>query len=360
MGGKQKIAIIALGTVSLLLAASISLTIAWYDGASHLALNNLNIALKDKELQISTDNANFETYLSSDELNKAGKFKAISSEFSDLWIQEKQDKPVFRDGFINSSKNVLTEPDDSCVATSGYFTQELFIKCNTSVYVTLDKEQVTFLPDEVDNRKVVQKIKDEFQYLSEEQILNNLNDVVKSLRLSILVLNDENDETETYPDYAYYIVDPYKDKSTAYSGILDTDRDGFFDFSQENKEILYGEAFSSIDGKSVEDCLVYNEPAIANQTVSEDKLTCFNSGTKEGVKKINFDASMANGLVLKEEPSVSLDDAENEVLIPLHAETSKRIVLSFYQEGWDKENTDFVKYSHFFVNVLFKIAKTKF
>ena len=51
---------------------------------------------------------------------------------------------------------------------------------------------------------------------------------------------------------------------------------------------------------------------------------------------------------------------EEKVLIPLRPNTSKRIVLSFYQEGWDKDNTDFVRFSHFFVNVLFKIAKTNF
>ena len=52
MINKQKLAIIGLGGMSLLLAASVTLTVAWFDGSSHLAVNNLSISLKDKQLSI--------------------------------------------------------------------------------------------------------------------------------------------------------------------------------------------------------------------------------------------------------------------------------------------------------------------
>lgn len=359
MTTKQKISIIGLGIMSLLLAASVSLTIAWFDGSSHLAVNNLNIRLIDRELSISTDNKNFKSYLSSDELNDAGKFRAVSSSFSESWIEEKQEKPLFREGYVESNKNVINQSDSTSIATTGYFTQEFFIKSNTSVYVTLDKERTTFLPDENDNKSAIEKIREKFPGLQDEEILQNLNNVVKSLRLSILVLNDEDDNSDNLPDYSYYIIDPYKDGPTYFSGILDTDMNGFYDYSKENKEILYGESTTS-NGKTVEECLVYKEPQPEDETVGATKLSCFTSGTKQGVSRINFEQSIANGLVLKEENSIAIEDAEDEILIPLTAQTSKRIVLSFYQEGWDLENTDFVRYSHFFVNVLFKIAKVRY
>lgn len=359
MDKKQRLLIIGIGGLSLLLAASVSLTVAWYEGSSHLAVNDINISLKDKELMISTDNNNFKNYLAIDDLAKVAKFTAVSSAFSDKWIEEKKDKPVFKQGYSEPTKNILNEPDDVDTATAGYFSQEFYIKSNTSVYVTFDTEKTSILPDEVDNNRIVSRIRDKFPGLTDEEIVNNLNSVVKSMRFSLLVLNDEDDESGDLPDYNYYIIDPYKDKSTYYAGILDTDLSGYYDYSSENKEVLFGQCSTS-NGKTVEEAIVYKDPQASDETVSESSLSCFNSGTKAGVQRIDFEASKQNGLVLKEEPSISLEDAEDEILIPLHAETSKRIVLSFYQEGWDLENTDFVMYSHFFVNVLFKIAKTRF
>lgn len=348
-----------------MLLASVSLSIAWFDGTSHLSLNNINISLQDKELSISTDNKTFKQFLSSEDLYETTVFQAISSQYSESWIKEKKDHPEFVGGYTRISDDIATANDLLPISTDKcYFTQELFLKSNTSVYVTFDAENTTFIPDEEDNRRILEesneKLHSHFPGLTDEQILQNLNDCVKSLRFSVLVLNDDDDNSGTYPDYDYHIIDPYKEKSTYYAGILDTDKDGFYDYSKNDREILYGDAYSSVEGKSVEECLVYDDPTVETNTVDVKELTCFTSGNKQGVSKINFEKSFENGLVLKEEPSVSLNELEDKVLIPLRPETSKRIVLSFYQEGWDLENTDFVRYSHFFVNVLFKVAKTRF
>lgn len=357
MNTKQKLAILGISALSLMMVTSVALTVAWYDGSSYLALNDINIRLLDKELSISIDNSEFKNFLDNEEMHDAGKFRAISSEFSELWTNEKGEQPVFKTGYGASSKNILNEPEDVADATDGYFSQEFYIKCNSSVLITLDKDTTTFNPDESDNLEMVESLRERFPQLTDEEILQNLNDVVKSLRISLLVLNDEDDTSNTFPDYAYYIIDPYKDKTTYYAGILDTDKDGFFDYSHERKEVLYGQTRCNVEGKTVEECLVYDEPAEESIILDRSEVTCFNSGTKQGTKRINFPESYANGLEFVEEPSIAMEDVESEVLIPLRAETSKRIVLSFYQEGWDLENTDFVKYSHFYINVLFKIAK---
>lgn len=363
MNNKQKFTIIGLSTLTLMLIASVSLSIAWYDGASHLSLSNVNIALLDKELTISTDNKNFKQFLNNEDLHESPVFQSVSAQFSDSWIRQKKEKPEFH-GIFSYFGEDNDGDEESSIVDDGFFCQELYLKSNSSVYVTFDASRTTFMSDNKDNEKTLRefnnKLHDFFPGLTDEEILDNLNNCVKCLRYSILVLNDEDDDSGTYPDYEYFIIDPYKEQTTYFAGILDADKNGFYDFSKENKEILYGEAYSSIPGKSVEECLVYDDPNDETTTVEQKVLTCFTSGNKQGISKINFEKSINNGLVLKEEPSVSGEEMEEKVLIPLRPNTSKRIVLSFYQEGWDLDNTDFVRYSHFFVNVLFKIAKTRF
>lgn len=357
---KKRLAILGIAGLSLMLAASVSMTVAWYIGSSYLAVNNINIGLHDKRLSISTDNENFKDFIPDDELMSVGKFRAVSTMFCEDWIERKEQVPVFKGSFGTSTRNVVNSVDDANRASSGYFSQEIFIKCDSDVYLTLDTEKTVFEFDEEGNLAQIQELREKYPGLTDDEILFNLNNVVKSLRISLLVLNDSDDESEEFPDYAYYIVDPFKDKITYMGGILDTDKDGFYDYSRDKKEVLYGQSHSSDEEKTVEECLVYKDPTENDEEVSTKELTCFTSGNKASVSKIDFDASFANGLVLEEERSIALEDAEEEILIPLKTDISKRIVLSFYQEGWDIENTDFVRYSQFYVNVLFKIARPIF
>lgn len=357
---KRKIAIFGIAGLSLLLAASISMTVAWYNGSSYLAINGVNVGLADKHLSISIDNEDFKSFIPTEDLNEVGRFRAVSSMFSDDWISRKEETPVFKGAYGASAKNVVNSVDEAHTISGGYYCQDFYLMCDYDVYVTLDKELTTFNSDEEGNRELIQELREKYPGLSDEEIYDNLNRVIESLRISLLVLNDSDDDSGEYPDYAYHIVDPFKNKITYMCGILDSDKNGYYDYSEENKEVLYGECYSSDENKTVEECLVYNEPTLTSTHVSSKELTCFTSGNKEGVKKINFEASAANGVVLQKEKSVALEDVESEILIPLKTNVSKRIVLSFYQEGWDFENTDFVKYSHFFVNVIFKIARPRF
>ena len=359
---KRNLAILGIASLSLLLAASISMTVAWYNGSSYLAINQINVGLHDKHLSISTTNeeGSFKDFIPNDELMDVGRFRAVSTMFSEDWIARKEEKPIFKGSFGTSAKNVVNSVEDANNTTGGYLCQDIFIKCDSDVYLTLDKEMTYFSSDEEENREMIQDLREKYPGLTDDEIYENLNRVVQSLRISLLVLNDSDDESGEFPDYSYYIVDPYKDKITYMGGILDSDKNGYYDYSLENKEVLYGQSYSTDENKTVEECLVYMEPTETSTQVSTKELTCFTSGNKEGVSKIDFEASFANGLALEPEKSVALEDVEEEILIPLKADVSKRIVLSFYQEGWDLENTDFVRYSHFFVNVIFKIARARF
>ena len=355
---KQRLAILGIAGLSLMLAASVSMTVAWYIGSSYLTIRNFEISLKDQELQISTDNEHFDQFIPNDELMEVDRFRAVSTMFCDEWIARKEERPIFKGGFGFASANVVNSSNAAGNIAEGYFCQEIFIKSLVSdVYVTLDPELTTFVPDNEGNEAIIQDLREKYPGFTDEEIYTNLNNVVRSIRVSLLVLNDSDDDSGEFPDYAYYIVDPFKDKITYMSGVLDNDKSGYYDYSEENKEILYGECHSSDPEKTVEQTLVYKEPTVSSTTVSYKELTCFTSGNREGVRKIDFDASFANGLVLEEEHSVALENVDKEVLIPVRTGVSKRIVLSFYQEGWDFENTDFVRYSNFYINVMFKIAR---
>ena len=130
---------------------------------------------------------------------------------------------------------------------------------------------------------------------------------------------------------------------------------GYFD-TYNHKEVLYGEVYSTNPNKTVEECIVYDDPLEEETVVAREDRTCFNARNYAGDRKINLEESMENGLEIKKENSIGIEEVEEKVLIPVASNKSTRLVLSFYQEGWDLENTDFIRYSHFIVNVLFKIA----
>ena len=48
---KRKLAILGIAGLSLILAASITMTVAWYNGSSYLAINQINVGLVDKDLK---------------------------------------------------------------------------------------------------------------------------------------------------------------------------------------------------------------------------------------------------------------------------------------------------------------------
>lgn len=360
---KKNFIILGVSLISLISVTAVTSTIAWYVGSSYLAITDINIGLKDPSLSISIDDENFTDKLSTDDLMNAGKFNAVSSMFSEEWIEEKAEKPVFKSGYNSTNKLICNQSSQTTNATSGYFSQEMYIKCDTNAYITLDSEKTTFIADEskhkalVENEKFMEKMESIYPNLSgealKEAVLFNLNNVVKSLRLSILVL--DGDDSDDYDDYAYHIVDPYKEDETYFGGILDTDGDKYYD-TYSHKEILYGEISCSDETKTVEECVVYDDALTASTTLAEEELTCFDSQNKVGDQKVNFESSAANGLVIETENSIAIEDVEDSLLIPVFSNRSQKIILSFYQEGWDLENTDFVMYSHFYVDVQFMIA----
>ena len=363
---KKKVITLGVAGLSLILAASITSTVAWYTGSTYLAITDINIKLKDPSLQISVDNFRFKDRLNSNELKKVGMFTAVSSMFSSEWLSQKVEEPVFKYGNTVGNGYLFNKPSDYKNASDGYFSQTFYLKCDVDAYITFDKDKTTIVPDYEQNElmlhnegfmgSMASKYSDLHGQALEDKVLNNLNKVVESMRFSILVIDE--DEEDEYDDYKYYIYDPHKNGKTELGGILDTSDSGYYN-TYNHKEVLYGEITG--DKQNPYDCtgnIVYDSPLLQSTNVYQrSELTCFNANNAQGDQKFNHDESINNhGLNIKIEDSLDYFEVENQLLIPISSSKTRKIVLSFYQEGWDKDNTNFIVYSHFLVNVMFMIA----
>ena len=362
---KKRVITLGIAGLSLILAASLTSTVAWYTGSSYLAITNINIELKDPKLQISINNTKFDTYVKSSDLNKVGMFTAVSSMFSNEWIRTKEETPIFKYGNTVGNGYLFNKASDFKNATEGYFSQTFYLKSDINAYVTFDKEQTNFLPDIEKNNDLLKNegfmgtMANRYPNLHgqdlENKVLENLNSVVKSMRFSVLVLDD--DPADLYDDYKYYIYDPNKTEETELGGILDTSDSGYYN-TYNHKEVLYGEITGNkTNPLDCADNIVYDDPLPQSLNVYQrDEMTCFKANNAQGDQKFNHDESINNGLRIKKENSLSYSEVDKQLLIPISTSKNRRIVLSFYQEGWDLDNTNFIVYSHFLVNVSFMIA----
>ncbi len=348
MDNKKKIAFcsILIGFVAITTTLS---TWAWFDGSSALEVSNMNITLADKHLYISTDNVNFKESLSTEDLNDVDFFRPVSSMFSSSWINTKSESPIFKRGFCLNTveKPNYTEEEDYPNADKGYFSQVLYLKGDLDGYVTIDPSTTTFVPDEEKNDSVAISLENahKFSELTHEQIVQNLNTITKSLRFSILVLDDENEHE--LEDYAYYTINPFKESETYLGGVLDNDTNGFYDY-YNGKEVLFGEA-----SNVTSDTLVYDIASSGN--VTSKTYSVFDAVTADDIEHLNFEESLNQGLVVAKENAMSLQEAES-IRIPISTSTSKRIVLSMYLEGWDKDNNNLTMYSYFKTNISFRLT----
>lgn len=343
---KRTVLALGISICTLALSASVLSTVAWFDGSSVLQVSNFNITLANKELKISVDNETFKEVLTKDDLMQVDKFIPVSSMFSSSWIDSKAEKPTFKKGFLadEPEKTYYVSENEYAVADKGFFSQTLYLKSDSTAYVTVDPDNIKVISDEVKNNEVADKLASKYPEMSHEEIVSNLNKVKDSLRFSLLVLDDE--EEHELDDYAYYIIDPHKNGDTYLGSILDNNLDGFYDH-YDGKEVLFGEA-KNVSSQT----LIYKDEGAHHTGKS---YSVFDASTKQGVKHLDLEASMKAGLDLAKENSLSLEQT-NDIQISLTSGVSKRIVLSFYLEGWDRDNTNLAMYSHFFVDFSFKLA----
>ncbi len=363
---KQRLVIASIGLISAALIAGISISVAWYASGDLLGVNPIVISfVGDKTIYaaLPPDNPeeeiNYQTTLDFEDKN----YRPVSSMFSQEWLGNYANKPVFRTGYHQVSHDNIdsyTRGEKITLDEDGYFSKELYIFSEYNVVVTLDAEKTSFLPDTKANKEKANLMSNDAS--KREEILTDLNNVTQSLRMSVLIPDEEN---ENHEDYQYYIVDPYKNEETYLCGPLDTmDPDiEYYDCyytEDDTREYFFGEY-------NDESKLVYSDPLI-NDSVLVGRVDKFNAKHRKESRIVDIEASEANGLVRGKEKSLTLKEADistdegynDGIRIKLKAFEKKKIVLSMYLEGWDKDNIGYTEKGQFTANIQFKIGEENF
>lgn len=355
---KSRNKFILLGTVFNILLLSLSVafsTFSWFIGSSYLEIANMDVTIASEGFGIGTgETSPLYDALYKDDLKQTDFFIPCSSMYSDVWQEQHLEVPKFKGGYAELTSNIMEEPSDT-ERDKGYFSQELFFEATTDCYIYVDPKE-SFARAQYDKNKAKAKGLKGREGITDPAIIEKyLNTIERSLRFSILVLNDVDIKDKTderyYKDYAYYILDPYKTElanpdnpndltektnPTYYGGIMDAlDPDSYFD-DYEGKEVLYGQLKNT-------DKICYSEPASEDIPLKGEYRTCFNAAHRKGIRLYDEKASKEAGFEIVEEPSIPLahaDDPKYGLKIPLRKGVRKRVVLSIYLEGWDLDNTD--------------------
>lgn len=344
MNNRKKL-VILFSSICALLAVSTALTFAWFLEGTDLFVDNVCITFKgDKDLRISAsdDVTTFKESISKEDLKRVDAFIPVSSMYSYNWTNIKAETPMFQAGYTTTNENPTTSQ-----AISGFFSQDIYLYSKSDdFYATIDKDTFEVVADKERNAQIAVTLRSKFPNLSDYEIQTYLDQIEKSVRVSILVPDQEY--------YQYVIIDPYKEQETLFGGVMDLNDDGFYDaYTKQNQiyEVVYGD----LNDRSK---IIYDSTSSGDSEIEGPK-TCFNAKHKNGVRPFNPEASEANGLVIAKEQSLTPEQAEYELGIPIFAEEPTKIVLSIYLEGWDLDNTNLAMYAAFSVGLKFKISETK-
>ena len=353
---------------------SLSLSFAWYNSSQNLYLDTLVINVSSsRDLYIATrpDEDVLTTSLKYDlgdvpsvyTLDNRNPFKPVSTMFKSNWIDQKKQDPVFYeynnamvDEVNGQFEPVATEVDP----TWGYYSQHLYLYCDRDTKVTIDSTTFNVNPIRLSNEEHARQLLNSVYYrnlyeqehpdYTDEQIIedlvNKMNGLVNCMRMGIL--------DPALDTYKFTIVDPLKNGETELGGREDLFLSGYYDsyknpYDDEWYEIIYGEVNNRGNAK-------YDSARDTDIRVVGES-TSFNSSTKEKVHAFNREASLANGMEIVKEDSLSLDEVESKFYVSLAAGEFKEIVLTIYMEGWDKDCINSHMGGSFGMDLQFKVAE---
>ncbi|MFA6796763.1 MAG: hypothetical protein WCR63_04265 [Bacilli bacterium] len=346
-------------------AASVSVsTYAFAASSSLLTLSDIGVqTLVPAEIKIGLKNTSTEEVVYYDELDEdsfldnglsSPKFTGlypVSSSFKSKWLIKDQDgtydsvTPKFTREYYNSENYDFPGWDTN---TEHYLQMELFFKeeDTASLPVNFYLSDLTSMVADTDKNKITAVD------ISTDQ--DKLDQIVNCLRASILTQDD------------YYIIDFNKEENVTLAGRLNViDNNEYYDttFGNEyegeepNKELLFGEYEN--EDKIVWDDVLENDTGLL---YPDQTSSAFNAKSAAGTKPLNIEESINNGVILKEEDSIALEDLvhsndsgkeENKILFSLNPGEEKRIVVTYYIEGWDLDNNNEVQYASFISNLVF-------
>lgn len=357
----HKLFMVGLLAFSLTVVASVTSTYAWFAVSEagkvsfmDLKINedhSIKIGLKNNDGEIdyyeSINDGILEEHFVSYHAGSA--LADVSSMYTDLWLNENTNYetayPILRQSYA-ADGNI----HESYPATQGYYQFEFFFKSDSDMYLFLDYEETKCQALHDENLKYANAYNDGVSDESKKINVKDLDNVVNATRVSFFSSN------------GYYIYEPnaLTSSHTLLGGILDVaPKDGYFDYdSSAMKETVYGEYDESAT-------LVYDDPQTEDSSLS-GKESCFNAIHKAGVSRFNYEASVAQGLSIKEEKTYTLEQLgiksgqgqfDKESMTPIAAlkeNTPTRVVVTIYLEGWDFDVTEAIGNGKFNLNLGFK------
>ena len=347
----------------------LSLSLAWYATSENLYIDTLVINVAgDHDLKISTksdlnsfkESVQYRFNDNKNDLNDAGLFTSVSSMFKSNWLEDDlKTEPEF---YYYDNTLFLDSEFAPKYATAlwGFFSQHIFLYSATTTFATIDSESFFLNPLSEYNSTYAYtlmqqlRVKEKYETLHpdwtneqiHDDIKNDLDELAKCMRVGLFDIASNK----------FYIIDPYKEGETYLGGradlFLTKQYDSYINPNDlEKYEIIYGE----VNGR---DKAVYLDARDTEEEIPED-YSSFNSRTEVGVHPFDLEASLENGLSIKKEDSMTLVQAEEQLLIPVKAGTPKELVLTVYMEGWDTDCTNQHMGAGFDLHMEFKISEER-
>lgn len=319
-----------LAVFSLSLSAFVTSTTAWFNVSRFLEVQNLSVELVEDSIEIGMKNydgnINWGYSVSNSEQTY---LDPVSSMFQDNSHYSEDGFPTYSSQYNYESGHEVTP-----VATSGVAYLECYLRCSVPTFVYLDEETSVAANSYLNNIRAA-------QIGSTQEALDN---VEKALRVSF------------YSEDGYYVYEPNvsSPSHTKLGGLLDVAFfDGYYDYDRTtNKELLYGEYNSNAT-------LIYDDPVDVDTPHPEtDGLGLgFKGATKAGVSHLDIAESERRGnLQIKEEKTYTLYDLgmKEQEICYLEPGKIKRLIVTFYLEGWDKDCVSELREAAFDAHISFR------
>ena len=338
--------------------ATLSMSVAWYAASDTARVETIIMTIDgDRELLISTEpDGHYVQKLDNSDLMDPGAFTPLTAAYSSTWLNI-TDAPVFYD---ETRYDINKDVDLLRVATSGYFSQKLYLLADDDLYITIDPTN-TFIAPNSNNKNYAAILYENYQKngtaaqkaLSKDDIEERLNKLVNAMRYSLLIKDLDTNL------YDYYIIDPNKNQETIYGGLLDNNCDQYYDYYVDNG-VNYERVYGELTGNK--DNIVYDLASSEDSGYkhADEEPSAFNAKHKEGVRTFNYEASREKGIDFKKEESIEVSEflnANKPIVFPVYRDTPREITLSIYIEGWDLDSINYTMGSTFNANLSFTIER---
>ena len=304
----------ALALFSLTLSAFVTSTIAWFSVSDFLTVGNIHVEATNHDIRIGQRNPRgMIEFSNSDSLTNEKEYylTPVSSMFQDNSVYLNNTFPTLSNEYPSAQGYRETGN-----ANSGFYQQEIFLTSDVGTYVYLDPTTSV----------KANNARNEVTAVQTGVSVDELNKIEDAIRVSF------------YSEDGYVIYEPNVEtgSKTKLGGLLDVSfYDGYIDYNSSFEEVLYGEYNEDAN-------LIYDDAV--DHDVEHHEYDNAKPGvggkTKAGIRHLNLEKSVSEGnLHIKEEETYALSEllhtkkwvtyiAPNEI---------KRLVLTIYLEGWDKE-----------------------